>query len=322
MIALYRTIATVAALPFVATLLPPARAFQSPFEITPRVHAELTNLNDDSPPEAHLRLDASIVMVPVQATRSDAPVLGLTSENFKLFENGGEQVIRYFAQDDAPVSVGVLFDSSASMKDKNKKASEAAAAFFRMANTEDEFFLIKFDEKPRLSMPFTTNIAELNHEIDHTRPFGRTSLYDAVHMALDLMKHARHQRRALVIFSDGGDNRSRRNLSSVKSRAGESGIPIYSFGIFDKSETEDDDGSQVLDMLASLTGGRHFPVNLADLPRTSELLGKLLRNEYVLGYQPSNGARDGTYRRITLEVDAPNGPVSLSHRKGYYAPNR
>jgi Ca-activated chloride channel family protein len=318
MFALYRTTVVVAA------LLPQALAFQSPIEIKPRVFPDPSRQNEDAPPEAHLRLDTSLVLIPVQATRADAPVLDLAIQNFRVFENGSEQNIRYFAQDDAPVSIGILLDSSASMKSKSKKAAEAAAAFLRMANAEDEFFLIKFDENPRLSLSFTADTEKLNREISSTRPFGRTSLYDAVHMALDLMKRAHHQRKALVILSDGGDNRSRRNLSSVKSRAAESGIPIYSLGIFDPANKDAvlDDGTLVLDMLASLTGGRHFPVQVADLPQTCELLGRLLRNEYLVGYQPSNDARDGTYRSITLEIDASNGPVALSYRKGYYAPNR
>jgi Ca-activated chloride channel family protein len=318
MSALFRTTVVVAA------LLPQVLAFQSPIEIRPRIHAESSHPNDDDPPEAHLRLDTSLVMIPVQATRADAPVLDLTSQNFRVFENGSEQNIRYFAQDDAPVSIGILLDSSASMKNKAKKAAEAAAGFFRMANAEDEFFLIKFDESPRLRLQFTSDTNELNKEIAATRPFGRTALYDAVHMALDLMKRAHHQRKALVILSDGGDNRSRRNLSSVKNRAAESGIPIYSLGVFEPTDKETDlgDGPQVLDLLASITGGRHFPVTVADLAQTCELLGRLLRNEYLLGYQSTNDARDGTYRRITLEIDAPSGPVSLTYRKGYYAPNR
>lgn len=313
MVALYRFLTVVAALP--SLWAQPSAAIQ------PRVHASQAA---EDPLEIHLRLDTSLVMVPVHATRSDAPVLGLTGDDFKVFENGSEQSIRYFAQDDAPVSIGILFDSSASMRSKKKKASEAADAFFRMANAEDEFFLIEFDESPRMKIPFTTDIRELSHEIDHTRPFGRTSLYDAVYMALDHMKRARFQRKAIVIFSDGGDNRSRRNFQTIKNRAEESGIPIYSLGIFDPADTDEElnDGPRVLDLLASITGGRHFPVRVVDLPKTSELLGRLLRNEYLLGYQPANDRRDGTYRRITLEVNAPNGPIDLTYRKGYFAPNQ
>lgn len=314
MLALYRTLTAVMVLPCMWA--------QAPSTIQPRVHAD-----PNAAEEAlltHLRLDTSLVMVPVQATRSDAPVLNLTSANFKVFENGKQQDIRYFAQDDAPVSIGILVDTSASMRKKKRKAAEAAAAFLRMANQEDEFFLVEFDEGPRLKLPFTTDIPKLNREVEHMRPFGRTSLYDAVYLALEHMKRARFQRKALVIFSDGGDNHSRRNLGTVQSRAAESGVPIYSLGVFDPEDNEEElnDGPRVLDLLASITGGRHFPVQVADLAKTSELLGRLLRNEYLLGYQPVNDSRDGTFRRITLEVNVPNGPIDLYYRKGYFAPNQ
>jgi Ca-activated chloride channel family protein len=323
MIVLLRFKVAVAALPLLAALCPPALAFQTPIEIRPRLHANAQQ-DDDGPPESHLRLDTSLVMVGVQATRSDEPVLDLTIDNFRIFENGNQQNIRYFAQEDAPVSIGILLDASGSMTSKKQKAAEAAAAFFRMANADDEFFLIKFDDKPHLRLQFTADTNQLNKEIHGTKPFGRTALYDAVHMGLDLMKRARYQRKALVIVSDGGDNRSRMNLNTVKNRAAEAGIPIYSLGIFDPTDkgADLDDGPEVLDLLAAITGGRHFPVRLSDLEQTCEQLGKLLRNEYILGYQPANDARDGTYRRITLEIDASDGPVALSYRKGYYAPNQ
>lgn len=321
MIVLLRFKIAVAALPLLAALCPPAVAFQAPIEIRSRVHAS-TQQDEDAAPEAHLRLDTSLVMVGVQATRADEPVLDLTIDNFRIFENGRQQDIRYFAQEDAPVSIGILLDASGSMTAKKQKAAEAAAAFFRMANADDEFFLVKFDDKPHLRLQFTADTSQLNKEIHSTKPFGRTALYDAVHMGLDLMKRARYQRRALVILSDGGDNQSRSNLNTVKNRAAEAGIPIYSLGIFDPADkgADLDDGPEVLELLASITGGRHFPVRVSDLQETCEQLGRLLRNEYVLGYQPNNDTRDGTYRRITLELNAPNGPVALSYRKGYYAP--
>ncbi|MEI9813350.1 MAG: VWA domain-containing protein [Acidobacteriota bacterium] len=215
-------------------------------------------------------------------------MLDLESANFRIFENGNQQAIRYFGQDDTPVSVGLLVDSSGSMRGKGKKAAEAAAAFFQMANSDDEFFLIKFDESPRLITPFTSDTEELYREISHTRPFGRTSLYDAVNLALDVMKRARHQRRALVILSDGGDNRSRRSFSTIKSRAAETGIPIYSMGIFNpleqRSQDEDEkDGPMVLDQLASLTGGRHFPVQIADLPANQLAVGTITSQPIFAG---------------------------------------
>lgn len=331
---MFCTRAARAALPFVTVFASLAFAFQSSpaVNLTPRPDAARGVSADRSPgavPEAYLRLDASMVLVPVQVTtQSGAPLLDLGEDRFRVYEDGIEQTIRYFVEDDAPVSVGLLFDSSASMRDKRRQAAEAVAALFKTANAEDEFFLITFDEKPRLEVPFTTDTDALYQEASHMRPFGRTSLFDAIHMALDAMKQARHQRRALVILSDGGDNRSRSSFSSIKNDVIESEVPIYAMGIFDPEGEKPDSpeeahGPDLLSRLAELTGGRHFPVRLAELPEISTTIGKLLRTQYLLGYFPTNQARDGTYRSITLEVSAPvKDPVRIWHRKGYRAPSR
>ena len=137
-----------------------------------------------------------LVLIPAQVTtREGAPILDLKRQDFRIYEDGAEQEISYFAKDDAPVSIGLLLDSSGSMTNKKQKSSEAAAAFFRTANSEDEFFLIEFDERPKLAVPFTRDTDLLYREITHTRPFGRTSLFDAIHMALGVMKKASHDRK-------------------------------------------------------------------------------------------------------------------------------
>src|SRR4029079_6625744 len=214
---------------------------------------------DPDSPEGTLRIDASLVLIPAQVTtRSGAPVMDLKRGDFRLYEDGAQQDISYFAKDDAPVSIGLLLDSSGSMKNKKQKATEAAAAFFKTANSEDEFFLIEFDERPKLAVPFTTDTELLYHAISRTRPFGRTSLFDAIHMALGVMKTARHQRKALVIVSDGGDNRSRYTFTAIKSDVLEADVQLYAMGIFDPEGTtpgspEESNGPQVLDHLAELT---------------------------------------------------------------------
>jgi VWFA-related protein len=281
-------------------------------------------------PEPTLRVDTSLVLIPTQVTtREGTPISDLQRKDFRIREDGTEQDITYFAKDDAPVSVGLLLDSSGSMKNKKQKSSEAAAAFFRTANSEDEFFLIEFDERPKLAVPFTTDTGLLYREISHTRPFGRTSLFDAIHMALGVMKAARHDRKALVIVSDGGDNRSRHTFNAIKGDVLEADVQLYAMGIFDPEGTppgspEESNGPQLLDQLAELTGGRHFPVlNLGSLAEVSTRIGQLLRNRYLLGYNPTNVSRDGRYRDVKLDVVAPVGSgVHVQYRKGYYAPQQ
>ena len=158
--------------------------------------------------------------------------MDLKRKDFRIYEDGAEQEITYFAKDDAPVSIGLLLDSSGSMRNKKQKSSEAAAAFFKTANSDDEFFLIEFDDHPKLAVPFTGDTDVLYREITHTRPFGQTSLFDAIHMALGVMKKARHDRKALVILSDGGDNRSRRTFTAIKGDVLEADVQLYAMGIY------------------------------------------------------------------------------------------
>ena len=280
-------------------------------------------------PNVHLRVDTSLVLVPVHATsRIGSPVVDLTEANFHLFEDGVEQKIAYFAQQDAPLSVGLVFDASGSMTNKIRKSADAAAAFFKTANAGDEFFLVEFGERPKLMMPFTRDSDEIYRKIVSIRPFGRTSLIDAIHLALVHMKSARNARKAIVILSDGGDNRSRLTRGEIKGALVESDVQMYAMGIFDRDDVakrtpEEANGPRLLDELASQTGGRVYPVdNLNDLESISATLGNALRNEYLLGYAPSNESRDGKYRQIKVNVVGSAGTPALnvSYRHGYYAP--
>jgi len=277
---------------------------------------------------ADLRIDVPLVLIPVHvATPMGASITNLGRESFRLYEDGVEQTITHFGKEDAPVSIGLLFDASGSMGNKIRKSAEAAAAFFKTANDDDEFFLIEFNERPKLTVPFTRDSDAIYRHIAHTRPVGRTALLDALHMSMVQMKNARHPRKAIVIFSDGGDNRSRYTETEVKDAMREGGMQIYSMGIFDsgtgKRTPEEQRGPGLLADLAEETGGRHFAVeNLADLPDVCTLIGNELRSQYILGYAPTNGARDGRYRRIQVDLElAPGAPLATAyHRQGYYAP--
>jgi Ca-activated chloride channel family protein len=315
-------------------LLFPARTFQADLD-GPKVQIVPVRSRENRPsetsfPEPTLRIDSSLVLIPAQVTtREGSPLMDLKRNDFRLYEDGAEQAITYFAKDDAPVSIGFLLDSSGSMKNKKQKSSEAAAAFFKTANSEDEFFLIEFDDRPKLAVPFTRNTDLLFQQISRARPYGRTSLFDAIHMAVSVMKSARHSRKALVIVSDGGDNRSRHTFTAIKSDVLEADVQLYAMGIFDpegasQGSREEAEGPQLLDQLAELTGGRHFPVlDLATLADVSTRIGQLLRNQYLLGYNPTNASRDGRYRGVKLDLAAPvDAGMHVQYRKGYYAPQQ
>ena len=278
-------------------------------------------------PEVHLRVDSSLVQIPVHATSSTgSSITDLIAANFRVFEDGIQQKIAYFVKQDAPLSVGLVFDSSGSMTNKIRKSAQAAAAFFKTANAGDEFFLVEFGDKPKLQMPFTSDSDEIYRKISRFRPFGRTSLIDAIQLALVQMKSARYPRKALVILSDGGDNHSRFTRREIKDALLEANVQMYAMGLFDdvaKHTPEEENGPRLLDEFAVETGGYVYPVSGIDnLESVSVALGHALRNEYLLGYFPSNPSRDGKYRRVNVSVDVPSGTPALvlSYRHGYYAP--
>ena len=275
--------------------------------------------------EPLLRIDSSLVLVPAHVTNTlGASVTGLSRDTFHVFEDRVEQTISSFYTDDAPVSIGFLFDASGSMRSKMKKSAEAAAAFFRTTNRDDEFFLIEFNDRARLTVPFTNESDVVYQQITHTRPTGRTTLIDGIHLALAQMKKARHARRALVILSDGGDNWSRHSAREVRSALLEADVQMYAMGIFDAEmrTAEERNGPRLLDELTELTGGRHYPVeSLEDLPAISEKIGRELRTQYLLGYYPTNPVRDGKYRQVMVKLGGARAKeLRITYRRGYYAP--
>lgn len=275
-----------------------------------------------------LRVDSSLVLIPVNVTNFfGAPVTGLGRESFRLFEDRVEQTIAAFSTEDTPVSIGLLFDISGSMRTKWNKATEATAAFLRTADPQDEFFLIEFSDHARLVAPFTQDGEEIYRKIAHTRPGGRTSLVDAVCLAVTEMKKARYQRKALVIFSDGGDNWSRHSVHEMRNALLESDVQVYAMGIFDANylenhPAEERNGPEMLDEITAMSGGRHFRVSaLEELPSISERLGRVLRSQYVLGYYSTNRERDGKYRQVQVVLALPNvNALHASYRRGYYGP--
>jgi Ca-activated chloride channel family protein len=279
----------------------------------------------------NIRIDSTLVLINVTVTDPlNRFVTGLEGENFKLLEDKVEQKITHFASEDAPLSVGLVFDTSGSMGSKLQKARLAAAQFFKTANPEDEFFLVEFNNQPELVMPFTTNTEEIQNRLTFTQAKGRTALLDGIYMALHHMKKARNTRKAILILSDGGDNSSRYTESEIKNLVREADVQIYAIGIYESISArgrtaEELSGPGLLQEMAEQTGGRHFPVeNLNDLPDIAAKVGMELRNQYVLGYTPINQDRNGKYRRVQVKLIQPRGlpPLRPFWRQGYYAPTQ
>jgi VWFA-related protein len=294
----------------------------------PRPGAEVSETERIVP---NLRVDTNLVLIPVTVTTPlNQFVTGMEKENFRLFEDKVEQEITYFASFDAPLSIGLVFDASGSMGSKLTKSRQAAAAFFKTANPEDEFFLIQFNERPRLVVPFTRDTEEIQNRLTFTQAKGRTALLDGIYMALTELKKGKNPRKALLIISDGGDNSSRYTETEVRNLLREADAQMYAMGIFEPigsrgRTAEELAGPGLLHDLAEMTGGRHFPVeNVNDLPDIAAKIGIELRNQYVLGYTSKNQNKDGKYRRVQVRLKQPRGmpPLRSQHRQGYYAPSQ
>ncbi|MFZ0961089.1 MAG: VWA domain-containing protein [Terriglobia bacterium] len=278
-----------------------------------------------------LQVDVNLVLVNVTVTDPfDRIVTGLDQENFQVYDEKVEQQIVAFTTEDAPISVGLIFDCSGSMGDKIEKSKEAALQFFKTSNPQDEFMLVSFADQPDLISGFTAKYENLQERLITVKSGGRTALLDAIYLGLSEMKKATTNRRALLIISDGGDNHSRYTENDIKRAVKESNVQIYAVGIFEpmgsRSRTpEEAGGPGLLAEIAEISGGRLFSVeNTDELPDIAEKISIELRNQYVLGYKPSNLIRDGRWRRIRVKLNPPKGlpPLQVYSRTGYYAPTQ
>jgi VWFA-related protein len=270
-----------------------------------------------------IRVDSNLVLIPVSVTDSrNHAVTGLSRDAFHIFEDKTEQALVQFACEDAPISVGIVFDASSSMLDKIAKSREALGQFLHFANPEDEFFLVEFSTRPRLTVPFTTDPGLIRTRLLHIGASGTTALLDAVSLAMDRLRTAHYPRRALLVLSDGGDNHSRYTETELRNRIRESDLWIYTMGIYGRRppniQVESDAGQKLMEMLAEESGGRHYAVDsLVDLPVVAARIALELRNQYVLGYQPADSRRDGKYHRVQVKVVA-GRHLTVSWRPGYY----
>jgi Ca-activated chloride channel family protein len=279
-----------------------------------------------------LRVDVDLVLVPVTVTDGTYhPVTGLSKHDFRLYEGGERQEIRYFSAEDAPISVGVLLDLSRSMSNKIEDAREAVSEFFKTANPEDDYFVITFADSPRLLADSTQSTASIQAKLASAKAGGQTALLDAVYMGISKMRSARHKRRALLIISDGGDNHSRFRASEIRRLVQETDVEIYAIGIYNPffHTPEERSGKRLLTEITETTGGRAITMsNPAKLPSIARTISLELRNQYVIGYRPSNGTPDGRWRRIKLEVaSSPEAisavpPLHLWFRRGYLGPEQ
>jgi Ca-activated chloride channel family protein len=276
-----------------------------------------------------LRVDVDLVLVPVTVTDSyGKTVMDLHKSDFKLFESDKEIPVRYFFAQDAPISIGVLVDLSGSMKDKLDLVREAFDEFFKNADPSDDYFVVTFSDRPRLLADTTNSIPTIQSQLAQMQAKGETALADAIYVSLQKLRHAQYRRKALLIISDGGDNASRHTIRSVRNLAKEADAQVYAIDVCDAPsllitrKLEERFGRQWLTSISNVSGGRTIAVdNATKIPAAAAQVSMELRNQYVLGFVPSQEARNGKWRKIKVRVTkSPNShPIQLYYKTGYMA---
>jgi Ca-activated chloride channel homolog len=274
-----------------------------------------------------LKSEVDITLVNVTVTDPYGRlVTGLEQDSFRVFEDGVEQEVVRFSSEDVPISIGVIFDMSGSMADKIDKSRLAAVQFFRTANPLDEFFLVDFNDRAQLASPFTASVDDLQNRLMFTSAQGATALFDGIYLGLSQMKGAHNTKKALLIISDGGDNHSRYTEQDVRSFVKEADVQIYAIGLYTPGggpTREEVEGPALLVDLTTMTGGRTFAVRqVGELPDIASKISMELRNQYVIGYRPTDKSHDGKWHKIKVKLHPPKGlpPLTVFAKSGYFGP--
>jgi Ca-activated chloride channel family protein len=274
-----------------------------------------------------LKVDVDLVLI--NATVTDPQnryVTGLEGEHFEIFEDRVEQELQYFSAEDVALSLGIVFDVSGSMKDKLSIARDAAVTFLKTGSPEDEYFLAEFSAKPSIAQDFTTDISRLQNQLIFTPAKGMTALYDAVYLALEKVDEGSNPKKALLMITDGEDNRSRYTFGNVREFVKESDVQIYSIGIVNNWNSQlamGRTGRALIEELSEVTGGRSFfPNSVYELEDITTKIAVELKNQYVIGYFSTNEGKDGKWRKVQVKVNPPRGLPRLTVRakQGYYGP--
>jgi Ca-activated chloride channel homolog len=252
-------------------------------------------------------------------------VTGLDRHHFEIFEDKVKQQIEFFRDEDVPVSLGIVFDVSGSMKGKLERARDALKAFVETSHDDDDFFLVGFNQRANLLSEFADGNNILS-KLSFVDPKGQTALYDAAYLGIEKVRQGRHDKRALLLISDGQDNSSRYTYGELRKLLREANVQIYSIGIVEMGggagSSLDLQGQSILEEVAQTTGGKaFFPRSGAELEDATTRIALELRHQYSIGYIPTNVKRDGLWHKLRVKVNPPKGLPNLNVRtkEGYYA---
>jgi Ca-activated chloride channel homolog len=248
-------------------------------------------------------------------------VTDLPQKAFKVYENAVEQQLKLFKREDVPVSLGLIIDNSDSMRGKRLKVEAAALQLVKSSNPGDEVFIVNFNDEAFLDQPFTSDIKELQAGLSKIDSRGGTAMRDAVRMSIDYLKeNGKKDKKVLLVVTDGNDNNSTGTLENLVKAAQQSEVLVYAIGLLSEEDrSEGRKAKRALDAIAEATGGQaYYPKELSEVDKIAIQVAHDIRNQYVLGYSPTNAVLDGSYRQVKVNVIGPNRPVART-RSGYYA---
>jgi Ca-activated chloride channel homolog len=249
-------------------------------------------------------------------------VTNLNRNDFTVFEDGKPQTIISFHHEDIPVAMGIAIDNSGSMREKRAKVNQAVLNLVRASNAHDEVFVVNFNDDYYLDQDFTNDLLKLKEALEKIDARGGTAMRDAVVASADhLRKYGKLERKVLFVVTDGDDNASRDSLEdTVKELQGENSPAVYAIGILGEEE-HPRRARRALEIIAQRTGGMaFFPKTLDEVDEISKQIAHDIRNQYIIGYKPTNPKSTGGFRQIKVEAKAKgHGKLTVRTKSGYYA---
>ncbi len=272
--------------------------------------------------EAVFRADTRLVVLHASVVDNKGRlVTDLPRAAFRVYENGAEQPVKIFKREDVPVSMGLIIDSSGSMRDKRQRVEAAALALVKASKRDDEVFVVNFNDEAYLDQSFTNDVKKLEEALTKIDSRGGTAMRDALSMSIDYLKqNAKKTKKVLLVVTDGDDNISTVTLEKLLPKAQQAEVLIYAIGLLsEEGKREAKRAKRALAALADTSGGlAYFPDKSVEVEKLALQVANDIRNQYVIAYTPTLAQLDGTFRQIKVTVNGPNRPV-VRTRTGYYA---